>query len=88
MDQVMLTLKQVVALIEQSGQTGLVLNGRVRFAKDTRQAEILRALVQRPQSPENLLALLRVLDTPQQSDRDISLTIAEFILDFGEYLED
>lgn len=87
MDQIMLTLKPGVTLAERGGQIGLLLQGRVRFAKDARQAEILRALVQRPQSLENLMVLLHARDGPPERDHRISLAIAEFILNFGEYLE-
>ncbi|MDN0034002.1 hypothetical protein QVN85_13990 [Oscillibacter valericigenes] len=86
MDKTMLTLKHGVTLIEQGGQTGLVLQGRARFAQDPRQAKILRALVKRLQSLESLMALLHTRDDPQ-SENENSLTIAEFILDFSEFLE-
>ncbi|MET0018018.1 hypothetical protein [Oscillibacter sp.] len=86
MDKTMLILKPDVTLIEQGYQTGLVLNGCVRFAQDARQAKILRALVLRPQSLESLMALLHTRDDPQ-SENENSLTIAEFILDFSEFLE-
>ena len=84
MDETMLTLKPGTTL---TGQTGIVLNGRVRFAKDARQAKILRALVERPQSLENLMTLLHARDGPPRNDHDGSLTIAGFILDFGKFLE-
>lgn len=87
MDKIMLTLKRGVTLIEQGGRTGLTLHGRVCFARDARQAEILRALALQSQSLENLTALLHARDSPPQNEHRISLAVAEFILDFGEYLE-
>lgn len=87
MEETMLTLKTGVTLTEQAGQVGLTLHGHTQFAKDARQAEILRALVLQSQPPESLMTLLRTRDGPTKSDNDISLAIAEFILDFGEYLE-
>ena len=87
MDETILALKPGVTLTEQDGKTGLTLWGHTQFAKDARQTEILRALVLQSQPPQSLLALFRALDVPQQSDNDISLIIAEFILDFGEFLE-
>lgn len=87
MDKTMLTLKPGITLTEQNGQTGLTLHGRVQYAKDARQAEILRALVEQPQSLENLMAILQTGNGLPGSDHDVSLAIAGFILDFGEYLE-
>lgn len=87
MNETMLTLKPGVTLTEQDGQAGLVLNGRTRLAKNARQADILLALVAQPQPPEILTALLRALDGSSENDNEIFLAIAEFILDFGEYLE-
>ena len=86
MNETMLTLKAGVALTERDGQVGLTLHGRTLFAKDARQAEILRALLLQSRSPESLTALLCVGDG-LQSNNENSLAIAEFILDFGEFLE-
>ncbi|KAF5044761.1 hypothetical protein DSECCO2_488330 [anaerobic digester metagenome] len=87
MDQIMLTLKPGVTLAERGGQIGLALQERVRFAKDARQAKILRALVLQSQSLESLMALLHTGNDPPENDPGISLAMAEFILDFDEYLE-
>ena len=86
MEETMLTLKRGVTLTEQSGQSGFSLNGQSKFAKNTRQAEILRALAMQRRSLNSLKALL-CAGNAKQSDNEISLVIAEFILDFGEYLE-
>lgn len=88
MDKTMLTLKPGVTLTERDGQTGLTLQGRTKFVKDARQAEILRALVDWAQPVESLMVLLRARDGPTESGSKISLDLAEFILDFGDYLED
>ncbi|MET0017035.1 hypothetical protein [Oscillibacter sp.] len=87
MDQIILTLKPGVTLAERGGQIGLVLQGRICFTKDAQQAEILRALVLQSQSLETLMALLHRGNTPLENDHRISLAMAEFILEFGEYLE-
>ena len=87
MDETMLNLKRGVTLTKQDGQVGLVLNDRVRYAKNEQQAEILLTLVQQPQPIESLTELLCTLDGSPENDNEISLAIAEFILDFGEYLE-
>ena len=87
MDQIMLTLKPGVTLTERGGQIGLMLQGRICFAKDAQQAEILRALLERPQTVESLMALLHARDGPPENDHRISLAMAGFILEFGEYLE-
>ena len=87
MDETMLILKSGVTLIKEDGQVGLVMNGRTRFAKDARQAEILQALILQSQSPDSLTELLQMRKGSSESNNEISLAIAEFILDFGEYLE-
>ncbi len=86
MDETMLTLKTGAALTEVENRVGLTRNGQTKYAKSMRQAIIIRALSERPHSPESLAALLCAADCPQ-SDNDNSLAIAEFILDFGEFLE-
>lgn len=87
MDETMLTLKAGVALTERDGQVGLTLNGCAQFVKDTQQAEILRALISQSQSPESLAALLQTRGGSSENHNEIFLAIAEFILDFGEFLE-
>lgn len=87
MNETMLTLKPDVTLTERDGQVGLTLHGHARFAKDARQTKILRALVLQSQSLESLISLLHARDDPFQNDNYISLAMAEFILDFGDFLE-
>lgn len=87
MDETMLTLKTAAVLTERDGQAGLTLCGHTRFAKDARQTEILLALVKRPQPIESLMTLLQTQYGLSVHGNDISLVIAEFILDFGEFLE-
>lgn len=87
MNETMLTLKSGVTLTEQDGQVGLTLIGRTQFAKDEQQIEILRALVRQSQPMEELLNRLHAGNDPPQDDNDAALTIASFILDFGEYLK-
>lgn len=87
MDETILTLKPGVTLSEQDGQTSLVLDGHVQYAKDERQIKILRALILHSQPLETLIALLHTRDAPSKNDNDHSLAIAEFILDFGEFLK-
>lgn len=86
MNETMLTLKPGVTLTEQDGHVGLTFCGQTQLAKDARQAEILRALVLKSRSPKGLAALL-CAGNGLQSENENSLIIAEFILDFGEYLE-
>lgn len=86
MNETMLTLKPDTELTEEGNRIGLMRNGQTRFAKNERQAEILRALVKKSRSPEGLTVLLRTGEG-LQSDNENSLAIAEFILDFGEFLE-
>lgn len=87
MDETMLTLKPGVRLIEAGTRVGLVMNERVRYAKNERQAEILRALLLQSRSPECLTALLQTRCGLSENDNEISLAIAEFILNFGEYIK-
>jgi len=86
MDETMLTLKPGVALTEGKNHVGLTLHGRTQYAKDPPQAEMIQALFKHTLSPESLMELLRAGNDPK-NDNDTSLAIAEFILDFGEYLE-
>ena len=86
MNETMLTLKPGVMLTERDGKTGLTLHGHSQFAKDDCQSKILRALSERPLSLEGLMATLSARDNTQ-SDNDNSLAIAEFILDFGDYIK-
>lgn len=87
MDETTLTLKDGVMLTEQDGQIGLSLCGLIQFAKDARQEEILRELILRSQTPESLAALLQTRYGLSARDNEISRAIAEFILNFGEYLD-
>lgn len=86
MNETMLTLKPDTELTEAGDRIGLMRNGQTQFAKNGRQAEILRALLLQSQPLEGLTALLRT-GNGLQSDNENLLAIAEFILDFGEYLE-
>lgn len=85
MDKAMLTLKPDAALTEGGNQVGLTLDGRTQYAKNPHQAEMIRALLRHPLSPERVVELLRE-GNDSRNDNEISLAIAEFILDFGEYL--
>lgn len=87
MDETILTLKHGVTLIEQNGKIGLMLNGRTKYAKDARQEALLNALVMKKQTLEGLKELIQTRGSWSDGDNEISLVIAEFILDFGEYLE-
>lgn len=86
MNETLLTLKSGVTLTEREGKIGLTLHGHIQYAKNERQGEILRALVKQRQSLNSIKALL-CAKNGKQSDNENSLAIAEFILDFGEFLE-
>ena len=87
MDETILTLKPGVKLTESENRFGLTRNGQTKFAKNEQQAAILRALVLQSRSPESLAAIL-CAGNALQSENENSLAIAEFILDFGEFLEE
>ncbi len=87
MEETMLTLKQDVTLIEKNGKIGLALNGRTKFANSARQEGLLNALVMKKQSLEGLKELMQTRDSRFESENEISIAIAELILDFGEFLE-
>ncbi len=87
MDETMMTLKQGVTHIEQNEKIGLMLSDCTKFAKDARQEALLNALIMKNQSLEGLKELIQTRGSHSDSDNEISLVIAEFILDFGEYLE-
>lgn len=87
MDETMLTLKPGVKLIEQNRKIGLMLNDRTKFANGARQEALLNALVLQKQSLEGIKELIQTRDSRSDSENEIALAIAEFILDFGEFLE-
>lgn len=86
MENTMLVLKKGVKLTEQDGRAGLAFAENTIFAKDKRQEIIIRALIEQAQPLDKLIAMTRTCDGQMLSDVDASLALAEFILDFGDYL--
>ncbi len=87
MEETMLTLKPGATLIELNGQIGILLNDRAKYTKDDRQSALLSALVLKNRPLESLKELIQAQVSGADGENEISLAIAEFILDFGEYLE-
>lgn len=73
--------------MEQNGVPGLSLDGRVRLAKDARQAALIQALAAHEQPLEALQKILHERDGPSPDENDAALELAAFILDFEEYIE-
>jgi len=87
LDETILTLKSGVMLTESDGKIGFTLDGQTHFANNATQSALLLALAAKPHTLEVLLNLLHKHGDSSYSEIDISLAMAEFILDFGEYLE-
>lgn len=88
MEKIMLQLKPGAVLIEENGQMGLTLSTHSRFAKNKEQATLVGALSRKPQLLNDLIPLLSSCIKTPVREADIPLIIAEFILDFGAFLED
>ncbi|WP_458861842.1 hypothetical protein [Acidaminobacterium chupaoyuni] len=88
MEDKMLALRPGVQAAEEGDGFGLRLNGNVRLTKDRRQIVFLRALLEGPQQVENLGELLQK-ETKEAVDDPAfhALALAEFILNFKDYLE-
>lgn len=87
MDETIITLKSGVMLTEHNVKTSLTLNGQTRYANNAIQSELLRALATKPQPLEVMMNTIYARGDPSYSESEVSLAMAEFILDFGEYLE-
>lgn len=86
MEQTLLSLKPGVTLRTEGGAVGLALGDEARFASGQYQAVLVRALASHAQTLEELAALLAA-QCQAAEEPDAALGIAEFILDFGDYLE-
>lgn len=82
-----LRLKPGAALMEQEERCCVSLGKRTRLARDPLQNEILRQLTRGDQSLDALTDTLRSAGVSSQGNTEISLILAQFILDFGEYLD-
>lgn len=87
MENIILKLKSGVTSMEQNGVPGLSLAGRVRLAKDARQAALIQAVAAHEQPLEALQQILHARDDPPTADANAALELAAFILDFEEYIE-
>lgn len=86
MKQTTLKLKPGVSLLEQEGKIGVSLQGRQQLARSALQGGLLRALGEGGQTLEALHGVAHSLGAPSD-DNGTALLLAEFILDFGDYLE-
>jgi hypothetical protein len=87
MEQAVLMLKTGVRQVQRKGMEGLVLDGREKLAKDRNQAGILAKLLKGPQTTDCLKAGIAEEGKNGSDDTSSAITLAEFILDFKEYLE-
>ena len=87
MNESKMLLKPGVTLAVQADGIGLLLNGQARFAQNARQASLLRALYGGVQTPDALTAFL-CRESAALTEYDASLALADFILCFGDYLEE
>ena len=87
MERTLLTLKPGVTMTTRDGVFYLTLGRSSRPAENACQAAMMQALIRESQSPESLTRLLRLQEAPPPDDTAAALTIAAFILDFGDFLE-
>lgn len=87
MKEKMLSLLPGVRAEESNGSFTLTLNGKTCFTADQRQAAILRALLGGPQPVGGLIALLHENSAPGDGGAFDALTLADFILQYKDFLE-
>ena len=87
LEPIMLRLLPGTCAAEQNGRFGLALAGRTCLTADSREITILRALLCGARQIEELKKLLRAAPDPPEGDAFAALTVAAFILHFGEYLK-
>lgn len=86
MEKEMLTLLPGVRLTRQGGRYGLTLGDCSRYTASPGQAALLQSLAQRPQRMEDLKQLLAQAGAQPENEAYTALMLAEFILEFGDYL--
>ena len=86
MDKTMLALKRGTVPAESGGKTGVTLEESTRFARDGRQKIILEMLIQGGQSLSAVLSRIEK-DSPPGEPGEAQLALAEFILDFSDFLQ-
>lgn len=86
-EETFLTLKPGTALTETGGRVGIRLGDKLRYAENTGQATLLRALTGGPQPLCAVTALLRAQDDVLPEDAATALETMKFILDFGDYYD-
>lgn len=87
MKEDILTLLPGVRSAEENGRLGLTLYGRTRLTDDKRQIALLNSLLAGPQSVDSLGILLGAGNDPPGGEAFAALALAEFILNFKDYLE-
>lgn len=84
---VVLRLRGDVVPVWDAHGRGLRREGETRFAQSPAQNKILEQLLRQAYTPEALVKLLCPSDPGGEEENTASLALAEFILDFGEFLE-
>jgi hypothetical protein len=85
--QPILRLKPDVQHIKQNGRAGVSRQGRMQLVRDDVQEFILRQLSAGIQQIGQVKHLLEARDSAPPDDPRAALALAEFILDFADYLE-
>lgn len=73
-------------LIEQGAEVGILCAGVELWAKDSRQAMLLRELAASPKSVYELEEMLKTAQDAHAHAQDVPLALADFILRFGQVL--
>lgn len=86
MDKEVLALKKEVRGVETDGRAGVTLAGVQKLAKNKMQERILRLLLKKSESPEELEAVICAAARSPLDGAGAALVLADFILDFKDYL--
>ena len=87
MERDLLCLKPGVQSVEERGRLGLTLSGQTLLTSDPGQSALLQALLSGAQPLETLKFLLRGGRTPPGGDAYAALALADFILQFKDFLQ-
>lgn len=86
MENQLIALKAGAAPVERDGRYGVTFSGKTTLTADRRQIALLHALAGGAQPITALKTLLRA-DAQPGSDAFAALALAQFIIEFSEYLE-
>lgn len=75
-------------LVKGKNQIGVSCSGLTVWAKDSFQAALLKEIAEKPKSVAELEAVLQHAQDDSVREAYVALILVEFILNFGEAIED